>query len=204
MSLPELFERTRRRLRPISPPLGLTKPTDKVIQEAALPGVGKTLPFTMQKQKREEWCWAAVSVSVATFYDKQSAWTQCLLVNEELGLDGCCANVSPDECNQPWYLELGLSRVGHLASKDESSAPFATASAEIDGERPLGCWIVWPDSTGHFVVINGHSTDFAATPPREWVSVQDPKYGSSDYPYLKFLVAYRKFGRWEFSYFTQS
>jgi hypothetical protein len=199
MPLPELFERTRRRLDPILPePPAM--PADVL---AALPGVGKTLPFTMQTQKLENWCWAAVSVSVAKFYQGQSPWRQCLLVNDQLGLANCCPNGSPAECDQPWFLERGLDRVGHLARKEEASVAFQTVSDEIDNRRPLGCFIVWPQGPGHFVILNGYSTDFGANPPRAWVSVEDPKYGHSDYTYLKFLISYRKVGEWRFSYFTQ-
>ena len=193
MALPELFERTRVRLDPVPPDLKLE----------ALPGVGTTLPFIMQTQKRDEWCWAAVSVSVAKFYDSQSSWRQCQLVNDQLGLANCCPSGSPAECNQPWFLELGLDRVGHLELKEEASVPFQSVVDEIDGGRPLGCFILWPGGTGHFVILNGHATDFGANPPREWVSVEDPKHGHSDYAYLKFLVSYRKVGVWTFSYLTR-
>lgn len=196
MPLPEIFERTRQSLG-----LDMPAPGERALG-AELTGAGTTVPFPMQPQKREEWCWAAVSVSVLRFYEAQSTLSQCQLVNDELGLDNCCSGAS-DECNQPWYLEFGLERVGHLASKLESSASFEDVGGELDGRRPLGCWIQWPDGTGHFVVLNGYATDFGATPPAQWVSVQDPKYGHSDYPYLNFLVSYRKVGTWSFSYFTQ-
>jgi hypothetical protein len=193
--LPELFERTRQSL-------GLSPP-DASALKAKLSGVGRTLKFTMQPQKREEWCWAAVSVSVSRFYDAQSPWSQCGLVNAELSLGDCCSGGGADACNQPWYLEYGLERVGHLSGKLESSISFADVGVELDARRPPACWVKWPDGTGHFVVLNGYATDFAATPPAEWVSVQDPKYGHSDYRYLKFLVSYRKVGGWTFSYFTR-
>lgn len=195
MALPEIFERTRQSL-------GLDSPAGGG-PAAELAGVGRTVPFSMQPQKREEWCWAAVSVSVSRFYDAQSPWSQCRLVNAELQLTNCCSNGGTGACNQPWYLEYGLERVGNLSGKSEASLPFDEVGGELDGGRPLGCWIRWPDGTGHFVVLNGYATDFGATPPAEWVSVEDPRYGHSDYPYLKFLVSYRKVGSWTFSYFTR-
>lgn len=45
--------------------------------------------------------------------------------------------------------------------------------------------------------------DFGGNQPREWVSVEDPKDGHSDYTYLKFLISYRKVGDWMFSYLTR-
>jgi len=191
--LPEIFERTRRHLNLLAPD----------IKEADLDGAGKTIPFSMQPQAKLQWCWAAVSVSVSKFYDAQSQWTQCQLVSEEFQPNDCCSNTGSAACNVPWYLEFGLSRVGHLSNKLESTISFGDVGSELDGERPLCCLIVWPDGTGHFVVLNGYATDFGATPPAELVSVQDPKYGQSDYHFLKFLVSYRKVGTWTFTYFTQ-
>jgi hypothetical protein len=197
MPLPELFERTRE-------PLNLVLPQGEHGEPGlALQGVGGALPFKMETQKSEEWCWAAVSVSVARFYDSASAWSQCSLVNAEFGLETCCSNGNGEGCNQPWYLENGLDRVGHLSSKVDSSLSFDDLSQEIDKNSPVGCWIAWPDGTGHFVVLDGYSQDFSVVPAAEYVSVRDPKYGNSDYPYLKFLVSYRKFGNWSLSYLTQ-
>lgn len=193
MNLPEIFERTRQKLDLPAPDA----------TSAELAGIGKTFPFSMQTQVKEQWCWAAVSVSVAKFYDAQSQVTQCELVSEEFQPNNCCANPGSDACNQPWYLEFGLSRVKKLASKLESTIAFADVRSELEGERPIGCWIRWPDGTGHFVVLNGYATDFGSSPPAELVSVQDPKYGPSDYDYLKFAVSYRKTGTWMFTYFTQ-
>jgi Papain-like cysteine protease AvrRpt2 len=45
------------------------------------------LGFTMQHQEQSEWCWAATSVSVAVYYDSQTGWTQCTMVNAEKGLN---------------------------------------------------------------------------------------------------------------------
>jgi hypothetical protein len=163
---------------------------------------GKNLPFAMETQKREEWCWAAVSVSVARFYDNATEWRQCSLVSEELGVATCCENVAPQECNQPWYLENGLDRVGHFSQKIDASVSFADLMQEIDQERPVGCWVRWPDGTGHFVVVNGYAQDFSVAPTAEYVSIRDPRYGNADYPYLKFLTAYRKVGTWSLSYLT--
>jgi hypothetical protein len=85
----------------------------------------------------------------------------------------------------------------------DSPVSFADVGGELDGGRPLACWVRWPDGTGHFVVLNGHATDFGESPPAEWVSVEDPKYGHSDYPFRRFLVSYRKVGSWRLSYFTR-
>jgi hypothetical protein len=59
------------------------------------------LKFTMQHQLQSEWCWAAVSVSVAHYYDARSPWTRCKMVNAQTGNTTCCENGGSDACNQP-------------------------------------------------------------------------------------------------------
>ena len=193
MNLPEIFERTRQ---------SLDLPAPGAL-DAELDGIGKTIPFSMLPQQKLQWCWAAVSVSVSKFYDAQSPWTQCRLVSEEFPPNDCCSNSGSSSCNVPWYLEFGLSRVGHLSNKLDSTISFADVGSELNNDRPLCCLIIWPDGTGHFVVLNGHATDFGAIPPAELVSVQDPKYGQSDYRYEQFAGSYRKVGTWTSTYFTQ-
>jgi len=198
MPLPDLLDQTREPL-----DLALSEVEPETLG-AAPEGTGKTLPFTMEMQRSEEWCWAAVAVSVARFYDSGSTWSQCSLVNAEFVVETCCSNGSAEECNQPWYLENGLTRAGHFSEKVDATLSLDDLCQEIDNDRPVGCWIAWPDGTGHFVILNGYARNFSTEPATEYISVRDPKYGNSDYLYLKFLVSYRKSGSWSLSYLTQS
>src|SRR5262249_57800263 len=76
----------------------------------------RCLCFTMQHQEQTQWCWSATATSVALYYNSLSTWTQCSLVNAELGRTDCCSAPSSNDCNQPWTLNTALTRVGHLAS----------------------------------------------------------------------------------------
>ena len=58
----------------------------------------------MQRQLQDNWCWAAVLMSVAHYFGK-SDWTQSVVGKGEVGDSSCCANGSSAKCNVPWRLE---------------------------------------------------------------------------------------------------
>jgi hypothetical protein len=58
----------------------------------------RRLLFSMPTQLQTQRCWAACSVSVSLFYDSASGWTQCSVVNAELGQTTCCQNGSTSQC----------------------------------------------------------------------------------------------------------
>lgn len=189
MDLPTLVKSSRQKLDPaaISPAL------------ASGPADSGTLLYWQETQEQDQWCWAAVTVSVSKFYDPASSWTQCSLVNAELNRDDCCWDGGSSGCNRPWTLEAPLSETNNLNWTDGSAAVFPDIAAEINNRRLLGCRIGWASGGGHFVVIHG----FSDGPNGSWVSVADPFYGSSTYAYDVFCTNYRSNGEWTHSYFTQ-
>jgi hypothetical protein len=188
---PDLFQRTRRRL-------SLTQPQASA---ADLPGTGVTLPFNMETQLQSEWCWSAVAVSVARFYQPSSTITQCDLAQLELNND-CCAD--PSACNQQNTLETSLNSVGHFNEMVFSPLAFDETDNEIDGKRPVGCRIGWFLGGGHFVIIHGTATESSGGSAKQWVAVADPKFGPADYLIGDFTNAYRQGeGEWTHSYLTQ-
>ena len=175
--------------------------TFSLLQRSAVPLFGtqsNILPFMMQSQSQSEWCWAAVAASVSHFFNASSPWTQCTLVNAELGQTTCCQDGSTPQCNQPWYLDQALSQTGNLASWSAGTSAYATLVQEVDAGRPLGVRIGWPgpDNGGHFVVLDGY------TDPNT-VDVQDPWYGHSVSDYNAFCTQYQGNGTWTHSYFLQ-
>lgn len=193
MSLPEVFEGTR-------------KPLDLAGAMAAapstLPGAGKTLGFNIEMQEQTQWCWAAVAVSVARFYQPSNTLTQCRVANMVLGTNGCCSNPGP--CNIDNYLEDALGAVAHYRDIEPEPLPFSDVNGEITSDRPLGCRIGWFGGGGHFVVIHGASVDGSGAAVKRWVAIADPLYGPSDYLIQKFTSGYRQdTGEWTHSYFTQ-
>lgn len=156
--------------------------------------------FSMQTQLQQEWCWAAVSASVAIFFGS-TTWTQCKVAAAELSPLDCCGQDASSGCNQAWYLDRALTRVGHFGRLDSSSSPFSDVQAEINGGRPLGCRIQWNGNSGaHFVALGGWSTAADGT---EYVDVYDPYYGLVQKTYNDFVSSYRNAGDdWTHSYFT--
>jgi hypothetical protein len=162
--------------------------------------VWRRLAFTMQAQLESQWCWAACSASVSLFYDSASGWTQCSVVNAELGQSTCCQNGSTSQCNQPWYLDLALARTGNLASWLGGTGTIAQIRNEIRNRRPLGARIGWSGGGGHFVMIAG----YRSCDPDEYIDVRDPIYGSSDIPRATFASSYQGTGAWTHTYYTES
>lgn len=157
------------------------------------------LDFTMQHQQQTQWCWAAASVSVSHHYVPWSTWTQCEMVNQEMGQTTCCANGSTTQCNRPNVLDAPLKRAGVLDHMQSGSVSFTVIRQEIDAKRPLAWRIGWSGGGGHFAVVEGYRTSGTA-----WVTVDDPWYGQSDVA-LSTLTGggYQGSGRWTHTYFTK-
>jgi hypothetical protein len=167
----------------------------------AVPASGSLTGFVVQTQEEAQWCWAAVSTSVAIFFGSKK-WTQCRVASGELDPLNCCGVDRSTGCNIPWYLDTALTRVGHFDRIDASSAPFSDVQTEVNGKRPLGCRIAWAGGSAHFVAIGGWSTAADGT---EYVDVYDPYYGFTQKTYGDFVSAYRTTGdTWTHSYFTRA
>ena len=162
----------------------------------------RCLCFTMQHQEQTQWCWSATATSVALYYNAASTWTQCTLVNAELGRSDCCSNPSSADCNQPWTLSTVLTRVGHLASVTGSTTSFADLCTELDNGRPLGVRIGWSGGGGHFNVVGCYTANplFGL----QSIQIEDPWYGTSVWDYDTFRTAYQGTGSWTHSYKTQA
>ncbi len=162
----------------------------------------RCLCFVMQHQEQTQWCWSATATSVALYYNGASTWTQCTLVNAELGRSDCCTNPSSGDCNKPWTLSTALTRVGHLASVSGSSTSFANVRTELDNRRPLGVRIGWSGGGGHFNVIGCYTWNSLLR--LQSVEIEDPWYGTSVWDYDTFRTAYQGSGSWTHSYKTQA
>ena len=139
---------------------------------------------------------------MALYYNGASTWTQCTLVNAELGRNDCCTNPSSGDCNNPGTLKTVLTRVGHLASFSGGSTSFADARTEIDNGRPLGVRIGWSGGGGHFNIIGCYTLNSLLG--LQSVQIEDPWYGTSVWDYDTFRTAYQGSGSWTHSYKTQA
>jgi hypothetical protein len=156
---------------------------------------GRVLPFRMQHQEQTQWCWAAVTASVADFYN-QPGWRQCQIVETCRGTSGCCTQGSSSACNQPWFLDQSLSRTGDLSDYLARSLSWSEVQAEIEAGRPVGVRIGWPMG-GHFVAIDGYSGTGT-------LDIQDPWFNHSTVSYQEFRTAYLGNGKWSHSYRTRA
>ncbi|QLY28344.1 fascin domain-containing protein [Nocardia huaxiensis] len=157
------------------------------------------LDFRMQHQQQTQWCWAATAASVELFYNPASQWTQCAVVDAEVGRSDCCGGAgSVYPCNQPWWLDRALQRVGHY---NQIMGPMTTLqlATELTHALPVGTRVGWAGGGGHFMVLRAR---FVADGV-EYVSVADPWYGDSDVTDASYRNAYQGSGTWTHSYKTK-
>jgi hypothetical protein len=194
MSLPQIFTSTVQQL----------DPQGTLFASGGTPPGNTSLPFNMQSQQQNYWCWAAVAVSISHFYDANSLWTQCSLVNDVFkSIMDCCKNGRTASCDRVGRLDTPLRLTGNLSSMSPGPVPLSGIDSEIGNGRPLACRIVWRDGVGHFVVLQGTKQSYGS-PTMNSVEVKDPKFGSSTYSYGSFSKNYQNLGgTWKHSYYTQ-
>jgi hypothetical protein len=170
-------------------PLGMT-----AVPSGGAAPARRTLSYTVQHQLQTQWCWAAVTSSVAVYY-QNGTWPQCRVANDRLGRTTCCSEGSSAACNQPWFLEKALDRVGILSALTTGPLTLRQIMAEIDAGHPIGVRIQWSGGGAHFITIRGYSD-------QNIVDVEDPWYGHSSVDYAAFVSRYHGTGRWTHSYRT--
>ena len=158
--------------------------------------------FTMQEQKLDQWCWAAVAVSIANYVKPDSAPSQCEVASRVFTKvsGGCCGGSISDACDQPATLTQALDAVHHDAGVPIlGPLKFTKIQEVIDGGWPIPVRIVWEDNPGnaHFVVISGYAFSQVGD---QLLQVDDPFYGRSIVDYETFVSSYHASGRWERSY----
>jgi len=184
-------------LAPLGPPPGLPPSGPPPGGKAAAPG-GGGIPFTMYLQEQSNWCWSAVSVSVAQYYNPGTPWkSQCDLASAELGLTCCPAGSTPG-CNVPWYLDQALTRTNNYKTYAAGAATTAQIQSELGLLRPLGVRIAWSGGGAHFVILS----DYFSSASIDYVTVEDPIFAQSTLTYAAFCSAYQGSGSWSHSYWT--
>jgi hypothetical protein len=158
------------------------------------------LTLQIQHQLQTLWCWAACSSSTSEFFDASSSWTQCLIVNSELGQSACCQNGATKACNRPWYLDRALTLTGNFATRVQGPASWDDVRNEIDAGRPVGARIGWRGGGGHFVLITGYSDTEGA----RQLNVEDPWTGSAVVAFSDFASSYQRTGSWTHTYMTKA
>ena len=163
------------------------------------PPRSKQLSFTVQKQEQDLWCWAAITVSVADFYDGTTS-RQCDLVNRRRGRQTCCSEPDASDetrCNIADVTSQALQDVNHLDAV-VGVLTFRQVQDEIVENNVIGVRIAWPGTdVGHAITLDGYYITDDGTPT---VIGKDPAPGESfSMPYDEFKTAYgdNKDGTWD-------
>ncbi|WP_018261982.1 papain-like cysteine protease family protein [Methylobacterium sp. WSM2598] len=164
------------------------------------PPLRRRLSFGIEQQEQDNWCWAAVGVSIEHFYAGARRRTQCALACTALGRQDCCADGGSDttKCDKPWYLDRVLKIVGHLEDTTAQPLTFAQVQARIDAGSVVGCRIGWYGGGGHFVAVIGYLTQDGRT----YLDIADPIWMETQVAYDEFPSLYRSGGDWTHSYLT--
>ena len=96
-----------------------------------------SIPFKMQHQEQDEWCWAASAVSAARYLGRK-ALSQCTLVN------------GFDDCNQPFYLEEALSAAGCHFRRVGHAISAAAIGCALSMGTAIEARVGWTDGRGRF------------------------------------------------------
>ena len=173
----------------------------------ALAQVMPDLTFRIQKQEQLNWCWAAISASIAVYYKDPQWQQQCTVVDAVLksviGGANCCSAGASVPCNIPWDLRQALLRTGHLEKPINGAISFEVVTAEVESRRPLACRIFGPGPIAHFVAIIGCARSSVG---QQWVTIADPSPAAGNtttllYPDL--LTNYHYDSRWDRTYLTR-
>lgn len=164
-------------------------------------GASRNLDLDMQEQAQNNWCWAAVTSSVAEFYHDPQNYPQCSLANWAFNQESCCIDGSTNACDQPFILTDALTHVGHLNQRYPRTLTLAEVTTQIDmnSGHPVALRIQWNNGGGHIVAIDAYNTDNDPST----ITIKDP-WGpqTSVVPFDSFPADYNGGGTWTHSYTT--
>lgn len=134
----------------------------------------------IQRQCDDEWCWAAVAVTVALYYDSTRDIDQCWLASTAKGQTCCSSAGLPVACQSPHDTADAIAVAGHLSKRDLGSMILLDVVLhEYEGERPLACRMAgWITDSGKYIpshailVVGSYRED-----GKDWIRVLDPLGG---------------------------
>jgi hypothetical protein len=150
----------------------------------------------LEGQEKDNWCWAAVSVSIRNFQQPASPpLRQCELANIQLQQTDCCMS---GQCDKTSQLEVALANAGVAADNQQGVLTFADVQQGLILDKPVCCAIQWQSGDFHFVQIDGFIEN---GPGGDEVVIQDPKFNGETITYQALLNNYHGVGgRWVWSY----
>lgn len=157
------------------------------------PPLGAELHLDMEHQEQDQWCWAAVAVSVGNFYDEDRDLEQCAVVNDSFDREDCCGDVVPSACNQPNLIEDVIRDLGNLDQYYGEDIDFDAVTGEIDAGSPVVVGIDWGDDSGHYVAIDGYSVGATG----DLINVKDPWDGGGIFIFDDFPASINADATWD-------
>src|SRR5262245_3067044 len=102
-----------------------------------------SIGVTRERQIGDNWCWAAVSVSIHNFQNHASPLAQCALAKIQLAHTDCCTQPLPNRCDQQSRLEVALKNAGVTADNQKGSLSFDDLKLRLLANKPVCCAIRW-------------------------------------------------------------
>lgn len=190
------------RRRRAAPLLSAVRTTAATGGAGASPGA-QILNLPDLDQEQGHWCWAAVGMNIARFYDPLGTWSQCEIVNTALQRADCCSDPAASDfnlCNRDGYLEQALKITRCFASMTGHALAFADIQAELNQDRLIGCRVAWTGGGAHFLTLKGWILGESGI---EYIVVSDPIYRSARIEASQFASAYQGGADWTHSYRTR-
>jgi hypothetical protein len=158
-----------------------------------------SLDLRVPHQEQDLWCWCAVTVGVAGFFDAGFGLSQCETAGRVLNVPAACDNPDDESVNKLFALDNALSVFGRLGKVEPGPLAFDEVRRQIDTGRPVGARILFLDNgMAHVTLIRGYRTS-----PEPILIIDDPLFDESEWSYQQFLRSYRGSGVWKQSYLTQ-
>ncbi len=163
--------------------------------------------FEVEKQKCGNWCWAAVTNSLLSFFKPDNPLTQCKIVQECFSVfkeyrteTDCCQHSRRKECNRDFKLLDALELHGLLPLRGKYPLSLDEIREQINQGVPVAARIAWRGGGAHFVLITAVVTD-PKDDKHTWVRVADPKDQAASYiTYHALRHRYKGEGEWTHSY----
>lgn len=142
------------------------------------------MPFPMEQQKENYWCWNAVSVSLNNYFTPAAPLTQDEFAPEAL-------DVPLAEADQPFYLSIALTKLKLLNGAPIAGfMTFSEIQAQLEANLPVCVKIAWNEGGFHYLVITGYAVSPGGDPQ---VYISDPILMDSNvtvWDYNAFVFAY--------------
>ncbi len=179
--------------------------TDVMLRSAAI------MRFDLETQKKDFWCWAAVTASIAKFINAESELTQCQVANKCFGGNepqspaaNCCESGGKKTCDQPFSLTDALEVMGMHVSRCNYPLSLTELRNQIEAGMPVAVRIEWRGGGGHFVVITAIGPDHCDGDSFTWLRIADPMDKVASYiPYGKLKNTYKGNGKWTYTYLVK-